>query len=108
MSDMTKETKKNPNLKIVRPETEDCGDPNEIPVGDVKQAPPSTIYEAIMRTMNAEQFAVMGVQMVQINGEQLFWMTSTGQLFPFNAKLKAVEAEYAWLMSRPATNDSNS
>ena len=108
MSDTTKETKKNHNLKIVRPETEDCNDTAEIPVGDVRQAPPSTVYEAIMRTMTAEQFAVMGVQMVQINGEQLFWMTSTGQLFPFSAKLKAIEAEYAWLMSKPVANDSNS
>ena len=103
MSDTTKETKKNPNLKVVRPETEDCIDPNEIPVGDVRQAPPSTVYEALMRTMTAEQLAIMGVNLVQVNGEQLFWLTSTGQLYPFNAKMQAIEAEYKWLMSNPTT-----
>lgn len=103
MSDTTNETNKNPNLRIVKPESEDCGDPKEIPVGDVQQAPPSTVYEALMRTMTAEQLAIMGVQLVQVNGEQLFWMTSMGQLFPFNAKMKALETEYAWLMSSPTT-----
>lgn len=101
MSDTTKETKKSPNLKVVRPETDDCGDPKEIPVGDVEQAPPSTVYEALMRTMTPENLALMGVNLIQVNGEQLFWVTSIGQLYPFNAKMQAIEAEYRWLMSEP-------
>ena len=103
MSDTTKETKKNPNLKIVKPKTEECNDLNDVPVEGVEQAPPATVYEAVMRSMTPEQLAIMGVHLVQVNGEQLFWMTSVGQLFPFNAKMKALEAEYTWLMSSPNT-----
>ena len=68
---------------------------------DVMQAPPATIYEVIMASMSPQQLANMGVKLVSVNNEELFWMTSVGQLYTFNNKQHALEAEFAWLMSEP-------
>jgi hypothetical protein len=54
-----------------------------------------------MATMTPEKMANLNVHLVQVNGEQLFWMTSIGQLYAFADKKKAVEAEYTWLMFNP-------
>lgn len=67
----------------------------------VKQAPPSNIYQVLMARMTPEQLATLGVQLVQVNSTDLFWMTSVGQLYAFNNKQAALEAEYEWLMSKP-------
>lgn len=66
-----------------------------------EQAAPSNIYQVLMSRMNPEQLANLGVQLIQVNGAELFWMTSVGQLYAFNNKQAALEAEYAWLMSKP-------
>ena len=66
-----------------------------------EQASPSNIYQVLMARMNPEQLATLGVQLIQVNGAELFWMTSVGQLYAFNNKQAALEAEYAWLMSAP-------
>ena len=95
------------NLKIV--EKEPAAEEAQIPVENeklttdvgVEQAPPSTVYQVIMSRMNPSQLANLGVQLVQVNGAELFWMTSVGQLYPFNNKQGALEAEYAWLLSKP-------
>ena len=71
--------------------TEDC----------TMQADPATVYEAKMRRMTPQELASMGVQLISVNNSELFWVTSVGQLYAFNNKQGALEAEYAWLMSKP-------
>lgn len=93
----TKEEKK-PDLKLVDEKKTDEG---AVKCSDCKPAPPSTIYRMLMARMTPEHLAAIGTQLIQVNGSELFWMTSVGQLYPFNAKQQAVEAEYAWLMSNP-------
>lgn len=66
-----------------------------------EQAEPSNIYQVLMARMTPEQLATLGVQLVQVNSTELFWMTSVGQLYAFNNKQAALEAEYKWLMSKP-------
>lgn len=95
------------NLKVV--EKDNTVEEKQIPAENekittdvgVEQAPPSNIYQVLMARMTPQQLANMGVQMVQVNGAELFWMTSVGQLYPFNNKQGALEAEYAWLLSKP-------
>lgn len=92
------------NLKLVKnPETVEKQIPDEEKTcaNDCEPAPPSTVYEVLMARMTPEQLASISVQLVQVNGSELFWMTSVGQLYPFNNKKAAFEAEYAWLMSSP-------
>lgn len=92
---------KNPELKVVNSKkNQEKKVTTDIDAG-VEQAPPSTIYHAKMATMTPIIMASMGVQLIQVNGEELFWVTSTGQLYSFNAKQAALEAEYTWLMSKP-------
>lgn len=67
----------------------------------IEQAPPATIYEAKMRNMTPKELATMGVQLISVNNSELFWVTSVGQLYSFNNKQAALEAEYSWLMSKP-------
>lgn len=94
------ETKNNKtDLKLVESKTKKEEEP--INVADVAPAPPSTVYHLLMARMTPEQLASMGVQLIQVNGSELFWMTSVGQLYTFNNKQAALEAEYAWLMSAP-------
>lgn len=69
--------------------------------GGASQAPPSNIYQLKMARMTPQEMASMGVQLISVNSSELFWVTSTGQLYQFNQKQAALEAEYAWLMSKP-------
>lgn len=76
-------------------------DEEPIKCDECVQAPPSNIYQLLMARMTPQQLAGLGVQLIQVNGSELFWMTSVGQLYAFNNKQAALEAEYAWLMSKP-------
>ena len=101
MSENKKETKK-PDLKIVKNEDDTCDKKMEVPVdAGCQPAAPSTVYQLVMSRMTPEHLAGLGVQLVQVNGSELFWMTSIGQLYPFNSKKAALEAEYVWLISTP-------
>ena len=70
-------------------------------IAETTQAPPSTVYELKMRSMTPELFATMGVQLVQINSDKLFWLTSVGQIYAFDDYNTALNAEYQWLLSEP-------
>lgn len=59
-----------------------------------------TVYDAIMASMTPQMMANLGVKLIYVNNSELFWVTSTGQLFKFTAHKQALEAEYAWLMSK--------
>lgn len=58
-----------------------------------------TNFDKIMKNMTVENFAQISVKPVVVNGTDVFYMTSTGQLFPFNTDglTQAVNLEYQWL-----------
>ena len=68
---------------------------------DTMAMPPKTVYEITMARMTPEIMANMGVKLISVNSSELFWVTSTGQLYGFAERRKAIEAEYNWLMSEP-------
>lgn len=93
---------KNPELKVVSKKTSKKSEEKKTLAAEaVEQAPPSNVYQVLMARMTPEQLAGMGVRLIQVNGEELFWMTSVGQLYPFGSKQQAIVAEYTWLMSAP-------
>lgn len=57
-------------------------------------------YDKIMKEMTPERFAQIGVKPAVINGNEVFYMSSSGQLFPFTNEglQRAVNFEYRWLM----------
>lgn len=71
------------------------------PEAACEASPPQTVYALKMSKMTMEEMATMGVQLITVNNSELFWVTSIGQLYPFNNRQKAIEAEYAWLNSNP-------
>ena len=94
---------KNPELKVVNKKNDKKSEEEKTcDINAVEQAPPSTVYQVLMARMTPEQLAGMGVKLIQVNGEELFWMTSVGQLYPFTSKKEAIVAEYTWLMSKPS------
>lgn len=57
-----------------------------------------TNYEKVMKEMTAERMAEVNVKLVTVNSRNLFYMTSTGQLFLPEQYEAAVRYEYAWLL----------
>ena len=56
-----------------------------------------TNYDVMMEEMTVEQLAMKNVQLVIINNTEPFYMTTTGQLFPFNSRKDAIEFEKRFL-----------
>lgn len=54
-------------------------------------------YELIMENMTPERMAELGVKLVNVDNRQLFYLTSSGQLFNVNDYQMAVNHEYMWL-----------
>ena len=81
--------------------TDIVAEDQKVDVNAVEQAPPATVYEVVMASMTPQKLANLGVKLVSINSRELYWVTSVGQLYEFNAYDQAVQAEYNWLMSDP-------
>ena len=58
-----------------------------------------TNYEELMGNMSPELLADLTTQLVSVNNERLFYLTSTGQLFPQSQHEDAIRFQYNWLMS---------
>jgi len=58
-------------------------------------------YDRIMQDMTPERMAEVNVKLVTVNNTNLFYMTSSGQLFNTNQYEDAVRYEYRWLMTDP-------
>lgn len=65
-----------------------------------------TNYELFMKNMTPETLAKINTQLVCINNESLFYITSTGQLFPVDKHADAVQFEYDWLTSAVPEQES--
>ena len=76
-------------------------DTKRISTDAVEQAPPSSVYQVLMARMTPEELTTLGVKLISVNNSELFWVTSIGQLYSFNDKQSALEAEYNWLNSAP-------
>ena len=70
------------------------------PTSDTIAAEPRFVYDVVMANMTVEKLAEMGVRLIYVNNSDLFWVTSGGQLYPFNDRTHAIEAEYNWLRSK--------
>ena len=89
---MSKKVEQNMPLKVV--------ENSEEAVSNSKTETPVTIYDITMANMTPEILADLGVHLVSVNNRDLFWLTSVGQLYPFNNRNQAFEAELAWLNSK--------
>ena len=49
----------------------------------------------------------MSVKLITVNNSQLFWVTSSGQLFPYENRESAVRYEYNWLITDDDVKDVN-
>lgn len=56
-------------------------------------------YEKIMQTMTPEVMAELGVKLINVDNRRLFYVTSSGQLYPIEHYNEAVAHEYNWLMA---------
>ena len=68
-----------------------------------------TLYEKTMQEMNAEKFAMLNVKPAVMNGNEMFYVTTSGQLFPFtNEGLQnAVNYQYQILMQQLPEESNN-
>ena len=60
-----------------------------------------TNYERMMQSMTVEQMAENNVHLITVDNRRLFYVTSSGQLFPQSQFEDAVRYEYAWLKADP-------
>lgn len=81
--------------------TDIVAEEQKVDVSAAEQAPPATVYEVVMASMTPQKLANLGVKLASVNNRELYWVTSVGQLYEFNAYDTAVQAEYNWLMSDP-------
>jgi hypothetical protein len=59
-------------------------------------------FDTIMKNMTVERMAELGVKLVNVNGRDSYYMTSTGQLYTMADYESAVQHEYNWLQYDPA------
>ena len=57
-----------------------------------------TNFEKNMRAMTPEIMAELGTKLVVINNRDVFYLTSSGQLFPTDDYQAALRHEYNWLL----------
>lgn len=57
-----------------------------------------TNYEKIMNNMTIENLAYNNVKLVHLNNRELYYLTSSGQLFGMSEYEAAVNHEYNWLI----------
>lgn len=56
-----------------------------------------TNYDKVTKSMTIERLAQLGVKMVNVDNRRLFYMTSTGQLYPLDTYEEAIAHELRWL-----------
>ena len=68
-----------------------------------------TVYEKTIKEMTPEKFAVVSVKPAVLNGTEMFYVTSSGQLFPFNQEglQSAVNYQYQLLMQESNDGTTN-
>lgn len=57
----------------------------------------TTVYDKIVAGMTMQELANLNVKMVLLNLDECWWMTSSGQLYPFAHKQMALQHELHYL-----------
>lgn len=57
-----------------------------------------TNFKKVIDNLTPEALAELGVRLINVNSRELYYMTSTGQLFHTNNYEAALQHEYRWLM----------
>ena len=57
-----------------------------------------TNYNTILTSMTPEKMAELGVKLIHVNNRELYYVTSSGQLFNIADYDRALIHEYNWLM----------
>ena len=64
-----------------------------------------TNFEKLVNSLTPENITEMSVKLITVNNSQLFWVTSSGQLFPYEKRDSAVRYEYNWLITDDDVKD---
>lgn len=66
-----------------------------------------TVYEKTLKEMTPEKFAIISVKPAVLNGTELFYVTSSGQLFPFTQEglQNAVNLQFQ-ILNKEAVEDT--
>lgn len=64
-----------------------------------------TNFEKLLNSLTPENITEMSVKLITVNNSQLFWVTSSGQLFPYEDRESAVRYEYNWLITDDDVTD---
>lgn len=56
-----------------------------------------TVFEKLKAEMTVETMVELGVKLVSVNNQQLYYLTSSGQLFAYTRYSDALNHEYQWL-----------
>ena len=66
-----------------------------------------TNFEKLVNSLTPENITEISVKLITVNNSQLFWVTSSGQLFPYENRESAVRYEYNWLITDNDVEDVN-
>lgn len=56
-----------------------------------------TVFEKLKAEMTIETMTELGVKLVSVNNQQLYYLTSSGQMFAYTRYSDALNHEYQWL-----------
>ena len=56
-----------------------------------------TVFERIRDNITIDAMAELGVKLISVNNKQLYYLTSSGQLFDYTRYGEALNHEYQWL-----------
>lgn len=67
-----------------------------------------TLYEKTIKEMTTEKFALLNVKPAVLNGAEMFYVTTSGQLFPFTQEglQNAVNFQYQ-ILNKEMTEDAD-
>lgn len=66
-----------------------------------------TIFEKLLENMTAETMAELGTRLVNVDNRQLYYMTSSGQMFAYTRYQEALNHEYQWLLQQLPEPEKN-
>ena len=62
------------------------------------------VFEKQIKEMSIRDLAELNVQLVVINNSQLMWLTSSGQLFPYDNRTEALNFELG-ILNQPVDDN---
>lgn len=56
------------------------------------------VFDKLLETMTVETLADLGTKLINVNNRQLYYITSSGQMFDYEHYQEALNHEYRWLL----------